>query len=80
VSTELQDYLGLQEKLFSADLDPQVLVDFRDAVSRVRNSAWAAQQYVAGKEGDQDSTSLVSFFVRRTHSCRLPTLPNISEA
>jgi hypothetical protein len=55
--SELQ---GLQELLLSGDLDPQILVDFRDAVNRVRNSAWAAQQYVARKESDQGSTSVLS--------------------
>jgi hypothetical protein len=52
---------GLQELLLSGDLDPHVLENFRDAVNRVRNSAWAAQQYVARKESDQDSTSVLSF-------------------
>jgi hypothetical protein len=51
---------GLQELLLSGDLDPQILVDFRDAVNRVRNSAWAAQRYVARKESDQGSTSVLS--------------------
>lgn len=52
---------GLQELLLSGDLDPHVLADFRDAVNRVRNSAWAAQQYVARKECNRDSTSVLSF-------------------
>ncbi len=55
--SELQ---GLQDLLFSGDLDPHVLADFRDAVNRVRNSAWVAQQYVARKESNQDSTSVFS--------------------
>jgi hypothetical protein len=66
---------GLQELLLSGDLDPHVLADFRDALNRVRNSAWAAQQYVARKESDQDSTSVLSFIAGeriRTayHLCR----------
>jgi hypothetical protein len=32
----------------------------RDALNRVRTAAWAAQQYVARKESDQDSTSVFS--------------------
>jgi hypothetical protein len=55
--SELQ---GLQELLLSGDLEPHVLVDFRDAVNRVRNTAWVAQQYVARKECNQDSTRSVS--------------------
>ncbi|MGA3200620.1 MAG: hypothetical protein ABSD89_14630 [Halobacteriota archaeon] len=56
--SELQ---GLHEVLLSDDLDPRVLADFRDALNRVRTAAWAAQQYVARKEIDQDSTSVLSF-------------------
>jgi hypothetical protein len=50
----------LQELLLSGDLDPHILADFRDAVNRVRNTAWVAQQYVARKERNQDSTSVFS--------------------
>jgi hypothetical protein len=56
--SELQ---GLHEVLLSDDLDPRVLADFRDALNRVRTAAWAAQQYVARKETEQDSTSVLSF-------------------
>lgn len=56
--SELQ---GLNELLLSGDLDPRILADFRDAVNRVRTAAWAAQQYVARKEIEQDSTSVFSF-------------------
>jgi len=56
--SELQ---GLNELLLSGDLDPRILADFRDAVNRVRTAAWAAQQYVARKEIEQDSTTVFSF-------------------
>src|SRR6266568_2356352 len=56
--TELQ---GLQELLLSGDIPPLILADFRDALNRVRNTAWAAQQYVVRKENDQDSTTVLSF-------------------
>ena len=56
--SELQ---GLNEVLLSGDLDPRILADFRDALNRVRTAAWAAQQYVARKEIEQDSTSVFSF-------------------
>lgn len=55
--SELQ---GLQELLLSGDLDPHVLADFRDAVNRVRNTAWVAQQYASRKERNQDSTTVFS--------------------
>jgi hypothetical protein len=64
VGSRLEDAIselqGLQELLFSGDLDPHVLMDFRDAVNRVRNTAWVAQQYVTRKERNQDSTSVFS--------------------
>ena len=44
--SELQ---GLDELLLSGDVDPRILADFRDALNRVRTSAWAAQQYVSRK-------------------------------
>ena len=55
--SELQ---GLHELLLSNEVDPDVLADFRDALNRVRNTAWATQQYVVRKETDQDSTSVLS--------------------
>jgi hypothetical protein len=56
--SELQ---GLHGVLLSVDLDPRILADFRDALNRVRTAAWAAQQYVARMETEQDSTSVLSF-------------------
>jgi hypothetical protein len=58
--SELQ---GLHGVLLSEDLDPHVLADFRDALNRVRTAAWAAQQYVARKETDQGSSSVMSLLV-----------------
>jgi len=58
--SELQ---GLHEVLLSGDLDPHVLADFRDALNRVRNAAWAAQQYAARKDTGQDSSTVLSFLV-----------------
>ena len=70
--SELQ---GLQELLSSGDLDPHILADFRDALNRVRNSAWAAQQYVARKESGQDLPSVRSLLAGERiraayHLCR----------
>jgi hypothetical protein len=58
VISELQ---GVHELMLSSDLDPAVLANFRDSLNRVRNTAWAAQQYVARGETDQDSSSVLSF-------------------
>src|SRR5580658_3268215 len=61
LESAISELQGLHELLLSGDLDPRVLADFRDALNRVRTAAWAAQQYVARKETDQDSTSVLSF-------------------
>lgn len=55
--TELQ---ALLELLRDDDLDPRVLGDFRDALNRVRNTAWAAQQAAANKLFDHGPTSMDS--------------------
>jgi hypothetical protein len=57
----ISELKGLDELLLSGDVDPRILADFRDALNRVRTAAWAAQQYVARKEMEQDSTSVLSF-------------------
>jgi hypothetical protein len=59
----IEELQGLHEVLLSDNLDPHVLADFRDALNRVRNAAWAAQQYVARKETGQDSSAVLSFLV-----------------
>jgi hypothetical protein len=53
----------LHEILLAGDLEPRVLADFRDALNRARTAAWAAQQYVARRETQQDSSSVLSFLV-----------------
>ena len=53
----------LHQVLRSGDLDPRILADFRDALNRVRTAAWAAQQYMACKETEQDSGSVLSLLV-----------------
>jgi len=50
----------LHEVVLAGDVEPRVLTDFRDALSRVRTVAWAAQQYLACKEAEKDSTSVLS--------------------
>lgn len=59
----VEELQSLHEVLLSSDVDPYILADFRDALNRVRNTAWAAQQYVARKETGQDSSSVLSFMV-----------------
>lgn len=58
--SELQ---GLHKLLLSSEVDPDVLEDFRNALNRVRNAAWAAQQSIARRESEQDSTNVHSLLV-----------------
>src|ERR1035438_3890942 len=51
---------GLHKLLLSSNVDADVLADLRDALNRVRNTAWVAQQYVIRKESDQEPTSVLS--------------------
>ena len=51
---------GIQSLLVAGELDPRILTDFRDAVNRVRNTAWAAYQYTESKITGKDSRSIIS--------------------
>jgi hypothetical protein len=51
---------GIQSLLVAGELDPRILTDFRDAVNRVRNTAWAAYQYTESKITGKDSRSIMS--------------------
>ena len=56
--TELR---GLQELLVSGEgLDPHILTDFREALNRIRNTTWSAQQYIALQATDQDAANVLS--------------------
>jgi hypothetical protein len=58
VTTELRQ---LQDMLTSSEhADPRILTDFRDAVNRVRNTAWAVEQYANSKLTETDPTSVLS--------------------
>lgn len=57
--TELHELQNLLQSGQGLD-DPGILTDFRDAVSRVRNVAWSAQQYLASKATEQDATEVLS--------------------
>ena len=63
----------LHEILLAGDLEPRVLADFRDALNRARTAAWAAQQYVARKETQQDSSVILG---GGENSGNLPALPS----
>lgn len=51
----------IQELLTSeANVNPSILTDFRDAVNRVRNTAWAVEQYANSKSAETDPQAVVS--------------------
>ena len=51
---------GIQSLLVAGELDPRILTDFRDAVNRIRNTAWAAYQYTESKITGDDSRNIIS--------------------
>ena len=73
VTNELRD---IENMLIHEKLDSAVLTDFRDAVNRVRTTAWAVQQYLDSPDGKEQSGSVLSLLanerVRVTYRlCRL---------
>jgi hypothetical protein len=58
VTNELRD---IQDSLQQEEnVDPRILTDFRDAVNRVRNTAWAVEQYANSKTTETDPQTVVS--------------------
>ena len=73
VTNELRD---IENLLIHEKLDSAVLTDFRDAVNRVRTTAWAVQQYLDSSENKEQAPSVLSLLanerVRVTYRlCRL---------
>ena len=56
----ITDLKALQGLLLLGDLDACVLTDFRDALNRVRNAAWAAHQSVAAQLSGEGPNAVVS--------------------
>jgi hypothetical protein len=60
LNSAIQELRALHNLLGSDEVDPRILSDFRDALNRVRNTAWAAQQAAANKLSDEGDTSTAS--------------------
>lgn len=60
LASAIRDLQSLQQVLMSGDLDERVLCDFRDAVNRIRNTAWAAQQIVASQMSEQGPAGITT--------------------
>jgi hypothetical protein len=58
VKAAITDLKTLQGLLASDDLDSRLLTDFRDALNRVRNVAWAAQQSLESELSGRDASTL----------------------
>ena len=58
----LTEELRKSERLLlsGSELPPRILADFRAAVNRVRNSAWALQQYAETEETERDPDTLLA--------------------
>ena len=51
----------IQESLVTEqELDSRILTDFRDAVNRIRNTAWAMEQYANSKTTKSDAEPVLS--------------------
>src|SRR3954463_16468675 len=58
VTNELRE---IHESLTSSEeADPRILTDFRDALNRVRNTAWAVEQYANSKTSETDPKAVLS--------------------
>lgn len=61
LTSAIAELRALQEPLLSGEVEPQVLTEFREALNRVRNAAWAAQQSAAGLLLDPRVDNVASF-------------------
>jgi hypothetical protein len=61
LASAIAELRALQEPLLTAEVDPRVLSDFRDALNRIRNTAWAAQQSANAPFLDQAAATVASY-------------------
>lgn len=75
------ELLALQEVLAndSIEVDKRVLADFREALNRVRNTAWAAQKYVASRLSDEGPDGLTSFLAGERVRCAFQLCRSVQE-
>lgn len=69
LESAIVELLALQEVLACDKVDPRLLSDFREALNRVRNTAWAAQKYVASRMFDEGPPGLTSFLASERVRC-----------
>ncbi len=61
LASAITELRALQGPLLTAKVDPRVLTDFRDALNRIRNTAWAAQQSANAPLFEQGATTVASY-------------------
>ena len=61
LASAIAELSALQEPLLTTEVDPRVLTDFRDALNRIRNTAWAAQQSANASLFDEGATTVASY-------------------
>ena len=61
LASAITELRALQGPLLCGEVDARVLTDFRDALNRIRNTAWAAQQSANAPLFDQGGTTVASY-------------------
>jgi len=79
LESAIVELLALQEVLSSDEVDARVLRDFRDALNRVRNTAWAAQKYVASQLSEEGPAGLASFLAAERVRCAFQLCRSVKE-
>lgn len=57
----IEELKAIQDPILSGEVDSAVLSDFRDALNRVRNMAWAAQKSAAASFLEESPQNVASF-------------------
>jgi len=75
LASAIAELSALEEPLLTAEVDPRILADFREALNRIRNTAWAAQQSANAPLFDQGAATVSSYLTAERvraayHLCR----------
>jgi hypothetical protein len=79
LESAIVELLALQEVLSCDKVDTRLLSDFRDALNRVRNTAWAAQKYIASRMFDEGPAGLTSFLASERVRCAFQVCRSVGE-
>jgi hypothetical protein len=81
LESAIAQLLAVHEMLSSDSpaVDGRALSDFRDALNRVRNTAWAAQKFVASSTFDDVPAGLSSFLASERVRCAFQLCSSLKE-